>query len=379
MNYEIIRYHPDLKAEIIKLQTHLWSPDLIQNASYFEWKYERNPYIREPLIYLAVHNDKPIGMRGFFGVQWQCGMPVQRFNGLYADDMVIAPEHRRVGLMSKIMTFAFKDLMGRGYEYVFNLSAVDVTLRSSLDMGWRSAGWVQPMRWRSRRTAAWRAVLRLSTPLPFVSRCLSRLASKRPRRSLKNADLTRLHQVLRHTPHISFLDVPRCKDMADLVERIGATGRIAHARNGEYFQWRFQNPQSRYRFLFWQEMGRLEGYLVLQEYTSDEDQRDVLNIVDWEASRIGVKAGLLQTTISAFAGAVPILIWSATLPRQEIKLLQNSRFHLLKPPREALRSPPAILVRPIDQARLAGEWKLANRPLLDLASWDMRMLYSMAG
>jgi hypothetical protein len=36
MNYEIVRYHPDLKAEIIKLQTHLWGPDLILNASYFE-------------------------------------------------------------------------------------------------------------------------------------------------------------------------------------------------------------------------------------------------------------------------------------------------------------------------------------------------------
>jgi hypothetical protein len=311
-------------------------------------------------------------------VQWQCGMPLQCFNGLYADDMVIAPEHRRVGLMSKIMTFAFKDLMGRGCEYVFNLSAGDVTLRSSLDMGWRSAGWVQPMRWRSRRTAAWRAVLRLSRPLPFVSRWLSRLASPRPRRSLKDVDLTRVHQVLRRTSNISFLDVPRCEDMADLVERIGATGRIAHVRNGEYFQWRFQNPQSRYRFLFWQD-GRLEGYLVLQEYASDEDQRDVLNIVDWEASCIAVRAGLLQAAISAFAGAVPIVIWSATLPRQEIEILQNSRFHLLKPPREALRSPPAILVRPIDQAGLAGEWKLANRPLLELASWDMRMLYSMAG
>ena len=166
--------------------------------------------------------------------------------------------------------------------------------------------------------------------------------------------------------------------MADLIERIGDTGRIAHVRNREYFQWRFQNPQSRYRFLFWQE-GRLEGYLVLQEYASDEDQRDVLNIVDWEASCVAVKAGLLQAAISAFAGAVPIVIWSATLHRQEIEVLHKNGFRLLKPPRDALRSPPAILIRPINQARLDGEWMLANRPLLDLASWDMRMLYSMVG
>jgi GNAT superfamily N-acetyltransferase len=322
MNYEIVHYHPDLKAEIIKLQTHLWSSDLTLNASYFEWKYERNPYLRKPSIYLAMHNGNPIGMRGFFGVQWQCGTPVQRFNGLYADDMVVAPEHRRRGLMSKIMTTAFKDLAGSGYEYVFNLSAADVTLLSSFDMGWRSAGWAHPLRWRSRRATAWRGVLRLSTPLPFVTRWLARFASTQSRRSLKDADLTRVHRALRHIPHISVLDFPRCQDMADLIERIGNTGRIAHVRDREYLQWRFQNPQSRYRFLFWQE-DRLEGYLVLQEYASDDDHRDVLNIVDWEASRMAIKTGLLQAAIAAFANTVPI-----TFGRQRCLYKKSKHFRI---------------------------------------------------
>ena len=148
-NYEIVRYRPELKRQVIELQTHLWSPDLSLNTSYFEWKYERNPYLKEQLIYLAMHDGKAIGMRGFFGVQWECGVPPMRFTSLYADDMVIAPEHRNRGLMSKIMTFAFEDLAANGYEYAFNLSAGLATLRSSLSMGWRSAGWVRPMRLRS--------------------------------------------------------------------------------------------------------------------------------------------------------------------------------------------------------------------------------------
>jgi GNAT superfamily N-acetyltransferase len=378
VNYEIVRYHPDLKTEIIKLQTFLWGPDLTLNTLYFEWKYERNPYLKEPLIYLAMHNGKVIGMRGFFGVQWQCGLPVQRFYGLYADDMVIAPEHRGRGLMSKIMTSAFEYLIASGYEYVFNLSAADVTLHSSLNMGWRNAGWLQPMRWRSRRNAAWSGLLRRAMRLRFASHGLTRLGLTPSRRALKDVDLRRVNRVLRHFPNISFHEIPRCADMADLVERVGDTRRIAHVRNREYFQWRFQNPQSRYRFLFWQER-RLEGYLVLQEYASEHDGRNVLNIVDWEASCLAIKARLMQATISAFAGTVPVMIWSATLPRPEIELLQNTGFRSLKPPRDPLRSPPAILVRPINQAQLHDEWKLGNQPLLDLASWDMRMLYSMSG
>jgi hypothetical protein len=104
-NYEIVRYQPGLKRQVIELQTHLWSPNLSLNTRYFEWKYERNPYVKEPLIYLAMHYGKVIGMRGLFGVQWECGVPTQRFTNLYADDMVIAPEHRSRGLQGVPIAF----------------------------------------------------------------------------------------------------------------------------------------------------------------------------------------------------------------------------------------------------------------------------------
>jgi hypothetical protein len=44
--------------------------------------------------------------------------------------------------MSKIMILDFEGLATEGHEYVLNLSAGSVTLRSSLSVGWRSAGWV---------------------------------------------------------------------------------------------------------------------------------------------------------------------------------------------------------------------------------------------
>jgi GNAT superfamily N-acetyltransferase len=366
MSYKIVRYYSDLKPEIVKLQRHLWSSDLALNTSYFEWKYERNPYRKEPLIYLAMHDGKPIGMRGFFGVQWQYGRPLQRLSGLYADDMLIAPEHRGRGLMSKIMTPALQDLHTRGYDYVFNLSAGDVTLLSSLKMGWRNAGWLAPMRRASILGRLVRRAVRMS-------REIAGLGAPPPRRWLKHLDLTRVRRALQRTPQISFQDQPRCSDMANLVERIANTGRIAHVRNREYFQWRFQNPLSRYRFLFWHEQ-HLEGYLVLQEYTSG----DVVNVVDWEASRLSIKAHLLDAAISALTGA-PIVIWSATLSQKEIEILQKNQFRLLISAGDPLRSPPAILVRPTKISPSEDEWRVGDVPLLALDSWDMRMLYSMSG
>jgi GNAT superfamily N-acetyltransferase len=386
LNYEIVPYQPDLKRQVIELQTHLWSPDLSLNASYFEWKFERNPYVKKPLIYLAMSHGKAIGMRGFFGVQWECGATNQRFTNLYADDMVIAPEHRNRGLMAKIMTSAFNDLATSGYNYAFNLSAGSATLRSSLSMGWRSAGWVRPMHRRSWPTVLQRGVLRRIKKLSVFSDKLSSFASRQLARSryalennsLENTYLKQINRTIARTPSITVEYAPRCAAMAELVSRIGNAGRIRHVRDSEYFRWRFQNPLSRYRYIFW-EQDRLEGYLVLQEYTSEYFNREVVNIVNWEASNATIQEGLLKAALAIFSKGRELVIWSATLPEPTIALLCKIGFRFLTPPTDVTCFPTAILVRPIAGFHLGGEWMLGDRLLLDLASWDLQMLYSMLG
>jgi hypothetical protein len=129
--------------------------------------------------------------------------------------------------------------------------------------------------------------------------------------------------------------------------------------------------------LFWHEH-RLEGYLALQEGTSEYDRRDVVNVVDWEASHPSIKGHLLNAAISALNGA-PIVIWSATLGQQEMEILQKTHFRLFLKTADPLRSPPALLVRPINNSPSEDEWRNGDAPLLALDNWDMRMLYSMVG
>jgi len=377
-NCKVIRYQPDFKAQIVALQTGLWGPNVDLNTSYFEWKYERNPYVTEPLIYLAVQDGKVIGMRGFFGVQWEVGVPAQRFTSLYADDAVVSPEHRNRGLMTKIMTSAFEDLGVKGYDYVFNLSAVPATLRLSISMGWRSAGWAHPMHWASWLTRVKSGGLRRMKKVPLMSRPLDYFASSRllkSRRSLQDISQKQIDRIRQNAPAIHVSDTPHCAAMTALVGRLGAPGKIRHVRDAEYFEWRFQNPLNRYRFLFW-EKDRLEGYLVLQEYTSEAADHGVVNIVDWEASNVTIQADLLQAAF-AFAKGRRLVIWSASLPPETVALLKRHGFRSDKTPRGSF--PPVILVRAVRRDQLNGEWMLAGRPLIDLASWDLRMLYSMIG
>src|SRR5438132_4947383 len=120
---EIVRYHPELKSQVLELQTHLWSSDLTLNGAYFDWKYERNPYINRPLLYIALSRGKAVGMRGMFGSKWQIGSCTNTLNGLYVDDLVIAPAYRNKGLIARIMKVALADPATQGYDFVFNLSA----------------------------------------------------------------------------------------------------------------------------------------------------------------------------------------------------------------------------------------------------------------
>ena len=374
--YEIVRYEPGLKKQVIDLQFHLWSPTAALNTAYFEWKFERNPYVAEPLAYIAMHNGKAVGMRGFFGMQLEGGIPTQRSIVPCADDLVIAPEHRNRGLIPRIMSASFEDLAKLGYRYVFNLGAGSITFLSSLATGWRSVGLMQPM-----RRPSWQSDLRhrrdaLIQRLPKIIGRGDRFARRwleRKRASLADIRAERAKRRLSDVPWIHFENFPRSAAMAELAATCGDS-RIRHVRDREYFDWCFQNPLSRYRFLFW-EKARLEGYLVLQESASHY-AKDVVNIVDWEARSLAIQADLLKAALKV-AGNRNLNIWSVSLPSQATGILEANGFELEPPPRSATQRRRALLVRSVHDEEPPGDMRLADQPLFDMKSWDLRMLYAL--
>ena len=161
----IVPLSAEYKSLVAELARHLWSPDPRLNALYLDWKYHQNPYVRNPLLYLAFVGDKLVGMRGAFGSRWEVGSSAETFCLLYVDDLVIDPAYRGQGLHRVIMNVALRDLAGRGYRYVINLSASRVTANASMNMHWRNAGPVG---------ALYRRTLR-KTVVDFLFGCARRL------------------------------------------------------------------------------------------------------------------------------------------------------------------------------------------------------------
>ena len=367
--YEIVTYRPELKPEIATLQQHLWRAGETGNRAYLEWKYERNPYLPAPLVYLARHEGRVVGMRGMFGSCWEADPGSGPVVVPCADDLVVEPAHRNRGVVGQIMRAALADLEARGHTVAFSLSAGAATLTSSLADGWRPVGSVRevsrisrPGSWRWRlgtRMRDWRAVWRWAEMIAHGWR--------RPFHHLdRPGDRESADRAIRVTR------APRPDAMADLVRRLGHDGRARHVRDAQYLAWRFQDPQHEYRFL-WAGEDRLEGYMVL--CASRRAARRGVAIVDWEGSDHSAREALLRSAIERGRFA-ELSAWTLGLPPDVRALLREAGF-VPATRHRLVREGPLVLVRPLGAGRPAP-W-LASRALLEPASWDLRMLYSMAG
>lgn len=370
--YEIVKYTPELKRPLVQLQTHLWSGELALNDAYFRWKYEENPYLREPLVHLALCDGQVVGMRGMCGSLWQVGAPPETFVAPYADDLVVAPEHRNQGLFTRIMRTALDELAGRGLDYVFNLSASRVTSLGSLATGWKSAGGVGPVCRRSQRDVVRRGVrTALARTRRFVS---TPLFAPVDRRGLF-ARLDRAAARLRKYGGVSLSRDARPEAMANLVARLPLDGRIRHVRDATYFAWRFRNPLREYRFLYAGD-DRLDGYMILQCRRGGHGSSLRVSVVDWEGTDAPIRQALLDAALTgAFA---ELVTWAASLDADTRDLLHRRAFTSIDQA-DTARGVPGILIRPVRDDALRTDWTIGGRRLLDLANWDVRMLYSMHG
>jgi GNAT superfamily N-acetyltransferase len=372
LSARVVPYSAEHKPLVAELTRHLLSPDPRLNERYLDWKYRQNPYIRDPLIYLAFVGDKLAGMRGAFGSLWEVGDPVEFFTLPYVDDLVIDPAFRGQGLHRVIMNFVLRDLAERGYPYVVNLSAGKVTARASTNMRWRDAGRVRALYRRTLRKTAADFLTDRARPMPLVWRWaddLSALAGRSGDHLFDRLDTRFSVKGQRRGDASPFMQrTPLIREMSELVARLPRDGRIRHVRDDTFFAWRFANPMYDYRFLY---IGRerLRGYLVLQRSSFIIGER--ASIVDWEAESDAIRAELLAAVIQD--GRFPELcIWQLGASSAAVQLVDRHGFKPLHRHYEK-----AVLVRSASDENLDAPWMLGGRRLDDAGQWDLRMIYAM--
>ncbi|RQG98860.1 GNAT family N-acetyltransferase [Natrarchaeobius oligotrophus] len=135
---------------------HGWGPE------WFEWKYERNPYVDHVSIIVATRDDRIVGCRAFFALEMRVG-DVTRV-GLQPCDTMVHPDHRRQGLFSRMNERALEYYADRRPDFFFNFPN-EHSKRGNLKHGWQEVRTV-PMYYR------------LHNPAPLVERWIETGRSK---------------------------------------------------------------------------------------------------------------------------------------------------------------------------------------------------------
>jgi GNAT superfamily N-acetyltransferase len=354
VTYDVVPYESHHRDQVLDLQAIHWGADRERNDQLFTWKYEQNPWLRTPKLYLVFHSGELIAMRGFWGSRWEAGSPAMAADILGAGDLVIAPGHRDRGVFTLLMRHVVEDPSNANVPFLFNLSASAPTRLGALSMGWRDIGPVRQVRWER----------------PKERQKL--FGAKETTDATRNDPFREIDAIIERgkTPRASVQvsSEPLPDEMAALVRQSGHDGRIRHVRDEAYFQWRFRHPRPRFRFLFHRSPAAIDGYLVLQHKGGDSH----VKIVDSEGSG-GALKGLLETALHD-CGLWRIVCWRASIAGVPDADLARQGF--VEVPVKSIAEPfPTVIVLPNTSTPTEGSWQLGGRDVRDASNWDLRQAY----
>jgi GNAT superfamily N-acetyltransferase len=339
-------------------------------AAYIEWKYEQNPYIDKPILPLALVNDRVVGMLGMYGSCWTFGNSKPYMIPAGAD-FVVDADHRGRWVAQRLFVASREELVERGFDYAFSLSANLITRRLRIRAGSVRAATFHTYS-RNESSPVKRSMARATAALPApVQRVIRRVRGISKQRTA----LIPFREFDRWRPsskqNIASTAEPRIRQMSELVSQNCEPSMFQHARDEQYYNWRLRNPRSLYRYLYFESASSLEGFVVLHQSLLGS----TVTIVDWAASGIRVWTALLKAVVSS--GIRDLQIISTGFSVAQLEVLAQFGFKHLHEEDAHRQSAPGILI----DARRGAEndtLLLNGENIIDPNRWDMRMIFSDA-
>lgn len=378
MNFEILRYSCDFKDhidQIARLKTINWGLDFDVFRSYAKWNYLDRPHSNLPLIYFVRVGEEIVAMRGAYETTWQLKSSPDRFCALCSADLLILEEYRNKGIYKEFASFVMGDLCKMGVQYFLSFNASPLNTMISLSTGWKSIGKIKTMKkqFLSNRSRAISAAKHLAGPraIKFLKKAGLNLILKRRRKDgPQRNDLIYHRARTQLSSRIRLENSPRPLEMARLVESTLPKDKITLVRDESFFAWRYNNPLSKYRFLYWYDDG-LKGYLVLQSHLYSIESIGTYNILELEASNPSIKIELLNSAISIINEG-SISVWTNMLDQDSYDFLTSKGFTEGNAEKSVNNPPRIMLIRPIGKHDDKFEFQGLN--LLDSDNWDFKMI-----
>ncbi len=369
--YQIVPLEAGILEQAAELNRWVHGGTRAQQKAYLEWKYLRNPYVSEPLGYVAVHERRVIGMRCLYGLRWRFGASEKTYDLPAAAESGILDEFRDQGLFGALHDALLEDAGGRGYTHVLNLSATpQVSMTSMLTFGWKGVLPYDVMALGRTESEGRRgqSIVRRLVPLRVRDAAARLVRSRTASRTVSAFD--------RRFTFRSATSLVRVADsyavLADVASRSGEDEGIQLVRDETFFRWRLENPLASYRFLI-AEGDEGCGFLIVGAMPHQLPAF----ILEWRAASSSIKEALLAAILQG-GGLKNVAIWSATLTREDVATLASRGLVPVEPRSSVERRRKALLVRPIKNPEEHERWALDGVRLDEAGSWNLGALASDA-
>ncbi|WP_224268290.1 GNAT family N-acetyltransferase [Haloprofundus salinisoli] len=328
------------------------------SEQWFEWRYS-SPYLDEKAIAVASVNGDPVG---FF----PCMVFPLRANGertlaLQPAGVLIDPEHRRRGLLTKLATWLFETYEGTETSVFFNFpnGAISPGLQK---LGWREVLSLSSYFRVQRPNALLRARGRgLGTVGDATLNALSKahLACSRQLRA-DASDVT----VTRHST------VPAEVFASLYAENVPSAIHVA--RDAAFYRWRYDVPECDHRVYVARRDDPVAGAITHTERT--QNGLVLTNVMEAQPMGVDDRNPAFERLLDAIAADHPdsdlIRATKATLPRAAA--LRSGYLVDDSLPLSRIRKPSTMMVaRPVSTT--GRPWRLNGLPLADPDSWELML------
>lgn len=379
MNYQILRYSEDFEDhvdQIARLKTINWGLDFDVFRSYVKWNYLDRPQPKPPIIYFVRAGEKIVAMRGAYESVWQVKSAGIRFDASISADLLILEEYRNKGIYKELIDFVLEDLRRMGVQYYLSFNATPLSTVIALAHGHKGIGEIGIMK-KHFRTDSSRAVdLAKSLAGRRVINLIKRtgihsMFRKRAAGNSERYDNIYQQHGTQLPRHITLEDKPRPQEMARLTDSTLPEDKITLVRDESYFRWRYNNPLSKYLFIYWHD-SEMKGYLVLQSHIYGVESIGSYNVFELEATDPAVRMDLLSALISIVNDG-SISVWTNLLDRDSCEFIVSKGFQPVQHARNVKEYKLTMLIHPIGIRD--DELTIQGVDLLDKDNWDFKMTY----
>jgi len=355
---DLRKYQPKFKEQLIDfLGTGMSWLELSkkERMELFEWKYEKNPYTEKPLCFLALHDDKVVGHRGFVVQKFQ----LKKNEHLFAipGDSMVHTDYRRLGIFSDLVEFSNRDIIyNSDVDLFLSLSTTKATTEATKRYGYVPVG-------------ERKKLYRFSIKNIFKYRYNDGIDLNETFSSKKTGNTVEVTDELKKEAIIDLMDISTKEEM------------LTNLRDEQFYKWRFEECPNEQVFIYFWNGNELEAYVSLEKdnfrfYGLDIDYYSIL---EYGYTDIKIFEEMIDTLVRRLS--LPfVMSYVFTRDKKERSVLKDYGFKgsgsyminsLQKRGLLDEEDLPGILIRPTSDELSEGDFYLNDTDVRSDKNWSL--------